>query len=298
MPRTEPLDVLAIGETMVMLAPEHSLPLSEATELRLDIGGAESNVAMHLASSGHAVAWASRVGDDPFGHRILARIAAADVDVSMVTIDPDAPTGLYVKDPTEARVHYYRANSAASRMSVEWLAGLPLASTRFVHISGITPALSKSCAAMVDAVISVAQENGSLVSFDVNYRAPLWPVETAAPLLRDLAQRADIVLVGRDEAENLWGTTTAMDVRRFLPGAARLVVKDGEVGATEFLGDEETFVPSPEVTVVEPVGAGDAFAAGYLSALVSNGGSREALEQGHARAAIALGSMLDVPRKD
>jgi 2-dehydro-3-deoxygluconokinase len=291
-------DVLAIGETMAMIAPTLPEPLAEATELRLDIGGAESNVAMHLAGLGHTVAWASRVGDDPFGHRILQSISAAGVDVSMVTVDPDAATGLYFKDPVETgtRVRYYRANSAASTMSVDWLADVRITSARIVHVSGITPALSESCALLLGAILSTAHANGVLVSFDVNYRAPLWSVAAAAPVLRELAEQSDIVFVGRDEAEQLWGAKTATDIRRLLPGPARLIVKDAEVGATEFFGTDETFVASAHVAVVEPVGAGDAFAAGYLAALISDAGSRIAIERGHALAAIALGSMLDVPR--
>jgi 2-dehydro-3-deoxygluconokinase len=134
------------------------------------------------------------------------------------------------------------------------------------------------------------------VSFDVNYRAALWSVAAAAPVLRELAEHSDIVFVGRDEAELLWGVQTATDIRRLLPGPARLIVKDAEVGATEFFGSDEIFVASVHVAVVEPVGAGDAFAAGYLSALLSGTGSRLAMERGHALAATALGSMLDVPR--
>jgi 2-dehydro-3-deoxygluconokinase len=292
-------EVLAIGETMAMIAPALPGPLAGATELRLDIGGAESNVAMHLAGLGHTVAWASRVGDDPFGHRILQSISAAEVDVSMVTVDPDAATGLYFKDPAETgtQVFYYRANSAASAMNVDWLTGVRIASARIVHVSGITPALSESCALLLGTILSTAHANGVLVSFDVNYRAPLWSVATAAPVLRELAEQSDIVFVGRDEAEQLWGAQTATDIRRLLPGPARLIVKDAEVGATEFFGTDETFVASAEVAVIEPVGAGDAFAAGYLSALLSDTGSHLAIERGHALAAIALGSMLDVPRR-
>jgi 2-dehydro-3-deoxygluconokinase len=284
---------------MAMIAPVDAVPLAEATELRLDIGGAESNVAMQLAGLGHAVAWASRVGDDPFGRRILNTVDAAGVDVTMVTVDPDASTGLYFKDPVKSgtRIHYYRANSAASKMSAEWLAGVRIASARIVHVSGITPALSESCAELLGAIISTAHATGALVSFDVNYRAPLWPIETAGPVLRALAERADIVFVGRDEAEQLWGTQTALDIRRLLPGPERLVVKDAAIGATEFLGSDTTFVAPASVAVVEPVGAGDAFAAGYLSTLLSDGGSRLAIERGHALAAIVLGSTLDVPRK-
>jgi 2-dehydro-3-deoxygluconokinase len=291
-------DLLAIGETMAMLTPTTLVPLVDAAELRLDIGGAESNVAMHLARLGHPVAWASRVGNDPFGRRIVDTIVRAGVDTSYVTVDQRAPTGLYFKDPAGFGVLYYRANSAASRMSEEWLADVPVASARIVHVSGITPALSATCAGLVEAVIETAHRAGVLVSFDVNYRPQLWPVAEASRVLLSLARQADLVFTGRDEAELLWGTSAATDVRRLLPRPERLIVKDASVGATEFLGEEETFVAAPEVAVLESVGAGDAFAAGYLAAFLSELESGAALVQGHALAASALRSMLDVPRGD
>jgi 2-dehydro-3-deoxygluconokinase len=290
-------DVVTLGETMVMVTPARPEALATAEAFRLEIGGAESNVALYLASLLHSVAWVSRIGDDPLGRRMIDAIAAGGVDTSGVEIDPVLPTGVYFKDPQPSgtRVHYYRAGSAASRMGVEMLAALPLAAARLVHLTGITPALSASCAELVEAVIERAKAEGVPVSFDVNYRGKLWPVETAGPALLRLAALADIVLVGRDEAETLWGTSTADDVRRVLPGVGRLVVKDGAIGATEFAGDTVTFVAAPTVVVVEPVGAGDAFAAGYLSALLQEYAPADALARGHELAARALVSMSDVP---
>jgi 2-dehydro-3-deoxygluconokinase len=291
-------DLLAIGETMAMLTPATLVPLAEAGMLRLDIGGAESNVAMHLARLGHPVAWAGRVGNDPFGRRVVDTISSAGVGTSHVTVDPDAPTGLYFKDPLGSGILYYRANSAASRMSEAWLADVPIASARVVHVSGITPALSATCAGLLEAVIAIARRAEVLVSFDVNYRPQLWPVDVAAPVLLALAEQADLVFTGRDEAELLWGTSAPADVRGLLPRPARLIVKDAAIGATEFLGADETFVVAPKVSVIESVGAGDAFAAGYLSAFLSDLDSGTALLHGHSLAASALRSMLDVPGED
>jgi 2-dehydro-3-deoxygluconokinase len=297
--RAPTYDLLAVGESMAMVTPAVVESLSESSVLRLDVGGAESNVALHLARLGNSVAWASSVGDDPLGRRILATIAAGGVDTSLVTVDPTAPTGVYFKDPapTGTRVYYYRAGSAASRLGPESLAGIPIASARMVHLSGITPALSDSCAALVDAIFDEARRLGIPVSFDINYRAGLWSVEAAGPVLRRLAERADLVFVGRDEAEVLWGTPAAADIRALLPSCERLIVKDGAVGATEFIGETETFVDAPVVEVVEPVGAGDAFAAGYLAAVLRGDTSRDALAHGHTLAGLALTSVIDFELK-
>lgn len=280
---------------MILVYPEPSLPLDEATEFRMHIGGAESNTALYLASLGHSTGWLSRVGDDPFGRRMTSELQRYGVDTAAVAIDPVAPTAVYFKDPTPqgTTVHYYRRGSAASQMNAADIDRVNFAEVKVVHLSGITPGLSDSCAAMVDYAITVARSHNSLVSFDVNYRPGVWDIETAAPVLTELSRNADIVFVGRDEAETLWGTTTAADISEYLNHPGILVVKDGDVGATEFAASTKTFVPSIPVSVVEPVGAGDAFAAGYLSRFVSGASPESRLDHGHKMAARALTSLSD-----
>ncbi len=288
-------DVATVGESMVMVTPARPEPLLDATELRLEVGGAESNVALQLSALGHHVSWTSRLGDDPLGHRVKSAIDGGGVDTSTVVFDPTGRTGVYFKDPHPAwtRVHYYRHDSAASRMGVELLPSIPIGSSRIVHLSGITPSLSLSCAQLIDAVIAEAHRMNVLVSFDVNYRPALWPVAVAASALDRIVAQSDIVFVGRDEAEVLWGTTTAEQIRARLPGPLRLIVKDADVGATEFLGATSTFVPSPHVEVVEAVGAGDAFAAGYLSAFLAGRSANDCLQLGHDLAARVLVAVSD-----
>jgi 2-dehydro-3-deoxygluconokinase len=289
-------DVLAIGETMALLAPRGAQSLETTDELRLDIGGAESNVASHLARVGVSSAWAGAVGDDPLGRRVVATLRARGVDTSWVAVDPAAPTGVYFKDPNPAgtRVSYYRSGSAASRLGPEFADRLPLDEVGLVHLTGITLALSASNAALVDRVLERRRSAGLPVSFDVNYRPALWPdAATAAAALLSAAQRADIVFVGRDEAEALWGTATAAGVRALLSGCPMLVVKDAERGAHAFgTGDDVVLEPEP-VEVVEPVGAGDAFAAGYLAATLAGTSRLESLRAGHRAAARVLISTID-----
>jgi 2-dehydro-3-deoxygluconokinase len=128
----------------------------------------------------------------------------------------------------------------------------------------------------------------------VNYRPGLWPVASAAPVLLELAARASIVLVGLDEARKLWGVSSAADVRALLPQPSVLVVKDAAVGATSFRAGSTDFVPTPPVEVVEPVGAGDAFAAGYLAGVLRDLPETDRLALGHRIAAAALSVTGDV----
>lgn len=289
-------EVVCIGESMGLVTALGA-PLAETETTALGVAGAESNVAVGLVSAGHRAAWASRVGDDPIGVRISTELEHRGVDL-WVTTDADAPTGVMFKDPgTESSsVYYYRRGSAASLMDPGFLDAAQLAGVRIVHTTGITPALSPSCRAMVDQLFIDARAAGALVSFDVNDRRPLWTMQDAAETLTRLADAADIAFVGRDEAERIWGTVTPAEIRAHLPNCGLLVVKDGEIGATAFHGDDEpVFVPAPRVEVVEPVGAGDAFAAGFLAATLEGAELAERLSAGHTAAARVLTTHGDLP---
>jgi 2-dehydro-3-deoxygluconokinase len=149
----------------------------------------------------------------------------------------------------------------------------------------------------MDAVIDRVSRSDAVLSFDVNHRPSLWQQGAAAPALLALARRCDLVFVGLDEADALWGCDTPAHVRAVLPEPARLVVKDGDIGATEFDtvdgAELTTFVPAIATEVVEPVGAGDAFAAGYLAALLNGADAAARLRAGHERARLVLLSTSD-----
>ncbi|MEW2495276.1 sugar kinase [Streptomyces nodosus] len=290
-----PGPVVCVGETMAALAPDPLGPLDDTDLLRVDIAGAESNVALYLADHGIPARWVSAVGDDPFGRRVRARIAAGGVDISGVRTDPERPTGLLLKDPGPhgTRVHYHRAGSAASALTPEALDDPAVKGAALVHLSGITPALSPHCHALVERALR--PDRPWPVSFDVNHRPALWAGRSAAGVLRPLADRADIALVGLDEARTLWGDgiTDAERVRDLLPGPRVLVVKDGGRAATAFVGATAHRVPALTVPVTEPVGAGDAFAAGFLGGLLRRLPVDRALRLGHLTAASALRTTAD-----
>ncbi|WP_167050570.1 sugar kinase [Salinibacterium sp. ZJ77] len=287
-------DVVTVGEAMAFVVPEGGDDLAPGARMVLGVGGAESNVAMGLARLGVSSAWLSAVGDDPLGRMILSEVAAAGVDVSAVRIDPIHPTGAYFKLHERGRSTpvYFRRGSAASHLDRSILAHI--ASTRVTHVSGVALALSSATAELVGAILERRPELGT-VSFDVNHRSALWRDRSAADELLVAARRADIVFVGRDEAEALWGTATPAEVRSLLADVGTVVVKDAEVGATSFVGDTSVFVPSPRVDVVEPVGAGDAFAAGWLSGWLAEERPEVCLARGHVLAGLALTQWGDVP---
>ncbi|CAN5366226.1 sugar kinase [soil metagenome] len=286
----QPAGVVAVGETMIMLVPEEGMSLETTRQFTSHIGGAESNVAMYLARLGVAVRWASVMRDDPLGRRIATELAASGVDVSAISWRDTDQTGVYLKDPgpEATTVYYYRQGSAARMIGPEVWQDERLRRSKVLHLTGITPALSVSAKAAVEAAILGRETGAELVSFDINYRPGLWSIKTAGPVLQRLADAADLVFVGLDEAERLWGCTTPADVRAALPTAPTVVVKDGATGAYALAGGQEIFVPSLVVKVVEPVGAGDAFAAGYIKGLVDGRGEASCLRLGHLLAATAL----------
>lgn len=290
-------DVLCLGEALVQVNPAHGERLADARAAVMSIGGAEANVAMGLAGVGRSSAWAGTLGADPLGDGIVAQLAAAGVDTSLVARRTDAPTGVYFKDPTPGgtRPYYYRAGSAASRVDRATARELALhAQPRVVHLSGITSLISASAAQFVEAVVIDRAFGDAIVSFDINYRAALANAETPAALAQ-LARQADIVFVGRDEAEVLWGTPRADDIRAHLGARGVLIVKDADREAVSFSENGRVVVPANPVEVVEPTGAGDAFAAGWLDAWLDSSPPDACLAAGHRLAARALTTRHDVP---
>ncbi len=281
--------ILCVGEALVALTPVEGT-LRTAHEVSVTTAGAELNVAVHLARLGVRARFAGRVGDDPFGQRVRDVLVAEGVDVRHLVIDPHRPTGLYAKDPgaTRTAVHYYRSGSAAAHM--EDVPAEAFEEVAMLHLTGITPALSPACASLVQRLVD---GRACPVAFDVNHRPALWTAAEAAGPLLDLARRADIVFVGLDEAQTLWGVHSPDDVRELLPGVPEVVVKDSGRQASTWTAEGRADVPALPVEVVEPVGAGDAFAAGYLAARVVGRDVQAALRQGHVVAAAVLGALSD-----
>lgn len=214
--------------------------------------------------------------------------------MSFLRVDSFAATGLYLKDPG-ASVHYYRKGSAAAAMGPNDAKRVPLETAKVFHFTGITPALSLTCRELVDTLVQRARATRTFISLDVNFRPALWPAEEAQTHLLSLGRQVDGIFVGLDEAQALWGCDSPRDVRALFPHASWVVVKNDAHGATEFISGSETFVPALHVSVVEPIGAGDAFAAGYLSGALKGENSRERLQRAHQRAASVLQSTSDLP---
>jgi 2-dehydro-3-deoxygluconokinase len=298
------LGLVTLGESMVLLIAEQAGPLREATTFRRHVAGAESNVAIGLRRLGHAAGWISRLGDDEFGRAVLFRIRGEGVDTSRAVVDPGAPTGVFFRERREIgplEVVYYRRGSAASRLCPADLDGDYIRTARFLHLTGITPALSASCRETVFAAAEIARGAGVRVVLDPNYRSKLWTADEARAVLLDLARHCDILLPGHDEAVLLTGQAEPEAAARQLAmlGPTTVVVKQGAQGAVVIEGDRLIHAPAATLErVVDPVGAGDAFAAGLVAGLLRGYSIEDALPLAHrcgAQAMTALGDMEALP---
>lgn len=288
------MDVVTVGESMVLFTPESAGSFCYAGKFDKTIGGAESNVAIALSRLGHKAGWISRLGNDEFGLYIRNFIRGEGVDTSKVTFDADRQTGVFFKERKngeEPRVFYYRNNSAASHLKTEDLDEAYIAGARFLHITGITPALSESCRKTVLSAIEIAKKYGVQVIFDPNIRLKLWDKDTATKVLREIADLSDIVLPGLSEGILLTHKQSPEQIADELLGGRTktVVIKLGKEGAYYATRVESGYVKGQTVkTIVDPIGAGDGFAAGYLSGLLRGYSCREAVKLANKVAAFAL----------
>ena len=293
------VELVTVGETMVLVTPFAGHDLSPGAHCLLDAAGAESSVAVLLRQLGHHTAWAGSVGSDALGSVVLSRLRSAGVDLSHSTRDANGRTGVMFKFPGPERTHveYLRRDSAATRMSPDTLKPLGASGARILHLTGITPALSATCRELV--FFALREPPGACsTSFDVNYRPTLWEAD-APDVLLDCARLADIVFVGLDEAEILWGCDSPSDVRRLIPEPETVIVKNGGDEATAMTGEVQVAVPSLETEkIIDVIGAGDAFAAGWLSGYLKGIGHADRLRLGHYVAQQVIGSPVNTVTLD
>jgi len=290
------LDVITAGETMVLGVPPRPGRLRHAGSLELKIGGAESNLAIALSRLGLSAGWTSYLGDDEPGQLVLDHIRAEGVDTSRVRRIEGYPTGLYLREQvgTDVRVYYYRRGSAASTMRRKAFDPGYLGGAKFVHLTGITPALSEDCRAFVLWAAREARASGARVSFDVNYRSKLWGAEEAREFAEEILPDVYLLLAGDEEAKALWGRGDEALVRELSGrGPEEVVLKKGNTGSLALVGGEVLEHHAFTVAEVDPVGAGDAFAAGYLAGHLWELPVEERLRAANAMGALSVATLGD-----
>jgi 2-dehydro-3-deoxygluconokinase len=305
------IDVVGIGECLIAFRPLTAGPLFAASSFEADVVGAEANVCIGLARLDHHAALIGRVGADGLGESVLRQLRMEGVDVRATTIDPEAATGIQVREwrgfgPSE--FIYYRRGSAGSRLCADDVRRNEelIAGARWLHLSGITPALSPEARDAVQLAADTAAASGTSISFDINVRTKLWPdVGEAKEALLELARRSDLVFAGDTEAALIVGNGSVEGLGERLLAVVRpggtVIVKLEKEGAVAFADGTTYSSPGlPVKNVVDSVGAGDAFAAGYLSAVLDGLDQAAALARANACGAFAISASGDtrgLPRR-
>lgn len=265
-------DLVTFGETMIRLTAEAGVRLEEASTLRVTIGGTESNVAVALARLGRRTAWLSALPENALGQRIAGELRRHGVDTTHL-LWTDGRAGVYFMEPGAAprptRVLYDRADSAIARIDPDALDLSVLAGAGILHLTGITPALSATAHAACLRLADAARNVNVPISLDVNYRARLWSPAQAAEGIQPLLERATLVFCGAGDAATIWGLTgnPALVAQALLArsSAQLVVVTVGERGSLALTRDGAHYdQPAVPVETIDAVGAGDAFAAGFL----------------------------------
>jgi 2-dehydro-3-deoxygluconokinase len=299
-------ELLTLGECLVSLVAVELGSLAEATTFSRHVAGAEANVAVGLSRLGHTAAFIGHVGRDGFGTAILRALRGAGVGVDWLTADSGGSTGHLFRERRvlgPAEVVYARTASAGSRLGPDDVDSAAAAGAfngaRWLHLTGITPALSPSCRAAVSRAIEHARGHGLTISLDLNLRRKLWTDRQAQPVLANLAAAVDVVFGSEDEAAIVTGQTDAGSPTALLDallalGPTLAVLKLGTKGAmARARGDNVVTRAGPVVIPVDPVGAGDAFCAGFIAARLEGADMARALEVGNACGAAAVAAIGD-----
>ncbi len=289
-----PADVSAIGEALLRLSVRPGERLEDAPAFEVHVAGSEANVAYALARIGLRSAWTSVLPRDPLGRRVASTLAAGGVDVSNVAWTTGRLGTYYVElgsAPRPTRVVYDRAGTPMTAATPDLFDWDRVCHARVVHLSGITTALSPAAHALVEAAIAEAKLRGRLVSFDVNYRQRLWSTADAARSLAAIGPRVDLVISTVEDARDLLGISgpAADAVRRLADalGVATAVLTCGADGAVLLHEGEVHARPGASVDPIDRIGAGDAFAAGFLAGWLE-GSPVAGLERGLAMSALKM----------
>ncbi|MEO5993320.1 MAG: sugar kinase [Arthrobacter sp.] len=297
------VDLLTFGESMVSLRAAG--PLSAGGTLGMHVAGAESNVAVGAARLGHRVAWAGVLGADPHGEFILRQLRSEGIGVHYREHGSRGTGVMFLEQRTAdvSRAFYYRAGSAGSTLCRADVDAAFRTGTRVLHLTGITAALSQEARQAVEYAAARAAGEGLEVSLDVNYRGKLWSREEARAVLTPLARHATILIASDDElglvasGHGYSGAAddaeAAMAAELLARGVREVVVKRGAAGAGVHTAAGRWETPAVQVTSIDTVGAGDAFTAGYLSALLDGEDVAGRLRRGALTGAFAVSTAGD-----
>jgi len=258
-------------------------------------GGDTSNAAIAAARAGARVAYLSRLGQDHWGHLLMQLWAREGVDTRGIVRDAQAPSGVYFVSHDERSHHfsYARAGSAASRMQAadvqtHW-SGL-IGASRWLHLSGISLAISPSACDAGFAAMHAARAQGTRIAFDSNLRLSLWPLDRARACISEAVRLCDLFLPSLDDMKALTGLHSPEAVLDWshAHGARQVVLKLGAEGAIVSEDGQRTRIAPLSVRAVDATGAGDCFAGNLLARLCRGDRLTQAARYANAAAALSV----------
>ena len=293
--------LILVGEPMGLLIAQSEGSLDSVSGYSLAVAGAEFNVAVGTARLEHKVSYMTKLGNDPFGKRIIKVLEDNKIGSEFVSFSTDKPTGFMLKGRTshgDPDIFYFRKGSAASTLSEDDVEKIDMSAYTNIHLTGILPALSEDTKKATFKLIKKAKKQGLYISFDPNLRPQLWKSqEDMIKTINELASYADLVLPGQAEGKILMGSDDAKEINDFYlnNGAKICVTKCGSKGALVSTKDGESYmVEGYKVEkVVDTVGAGDGFATGVITGLMENLSLKDAVKRGTAIGAIQVMSRGD-----
>jgi 2-dehydro-3-deoxygluconokinase len=298
---TTPGAIVSIGEAMV----EFNQVRPDDNVFMQGFGGDTSNCLIAAARQGASVRYVSRVGRDAFGDMLRALWQREGVDTTHVATDEHAPTGVYFVTHSGGahQFSYLRAGSAASRLTPEAITPAVLEGARFLHVSGITQAISATACDASFHAMALARERGVAIAYDPNLRLKLWPLARARAIVRASIEQADLVLISADDAGALTGVSDPESMRDALLGwgARTLLLKLGADGVMLHAEGRSHAIAGHRVAAVDATGAGDCFAGALLARLAAGDELHAAARYANAAAALStlgFGAIAPIPRAE
>lgn len=301
-------EIIALGEPMLEFNAIEAGSLSEVEGFSVGWGGDTANFAVAASRLGGRVGYLTRLGEDEFGDSFVHLWETEGIDTSGVERDPAAPTGIYFISRKGDRhfFTYYRAGSAASRMTPGFLPRDQIRKAKLLHLSGISQAISLSACDTVFAAIQTAREAGVKISYDPNLRTKLWPLDRARAVIHHTISLSDLVLPSIEDAQALTGLSDPEEIARYYlnKGPHLVVVKLGGEGALlasarEDKAPEILRTPAFTVETRDAAGAGDTFDGAFVVAWLAGRPLNQCLAFAAAAGALTttgLGAVRPIPK--
>ena len=297
-------DLVTLGEAMVRLSPPNFQRLEQAQAFDVNIGGSEMNIAVAAQRMGLSSAFATAVPDNPLGRMIVNKTREHGVDVSAMITKPGTRAGIYYLElgakPRSSAVVYDRADSAIAMTrtgEVPWAE--VFAGAKHFHTGGITPGLSDSAAAVTMEGLKAAKAAGLTTSFDLNFRARLWTEAKAQAVIEPMCPLVDILITTEEDTFRVFKIKgdTYEDVARQLVAKfgfkvvaitlrENISVWRNNWSAMAYADGKAYKTHSYDLEVVDRVGAGDSFSAGFLVGYLEGGDIQKGVDFGTALSAL------------